>query len=107
MAKGKNAPAPAGATSNEVEEVKIEAVQTEEVVEETVQEDAQEVVEEVNEVSVINPKVFIAEDGTELEFDVHHFICPNGKKYTVAQAIAEAPEVLEVLYKANSFIFKK
>lgn len=135
MAKGNNAPAPAGATSNEVEGVQVEAVQVEEVQVEAVQvedvqvEDVQveevhseevqseEVkveavksdspVEEVNEVSVVSPEVFIAEDGTELEFAVHHFICPDGKKYTVAQAIAEAPEVLEVLYKANSFIFKK
>lgn len=123
MAKKNNAPAQAGATPKELEqkpaeevqvvetqseEVQVEEVQLEETQSEEVQvEEIQEEEVKVSEAEVIASNVFIAEDGTELTFAVQHFICPNGQRYTVEEAIATAPEVLEVLYKANSFIFKK
>lgn len=113
MAKKNNAPAQAGATPKELEqkpaeEVQVVETQSEEVQVEEVQiEEIQSEEVKASEAEVIASNVFIAEDGTELSFAVQHFICPNGQRYTVEEAIATAPEVLEVLYKANSFIFKK
>ena len=88
MAKGNNAPATAGATSKEVVETPvIEA-------------------EIVNEAEVIPSNIFVAEDGTQVEFAVKHFIHAK-RKYTVEEAVAEIPEVLQEFYERNSFIFKK
>ena len=88
MAKGNNAPATAGATSKEVVETPvIEA-------------------EIVNEAEVIPSNIFVAEDGTQVEFAVKHFIHAK-RKYTVEEAVAEIPEVLQEFYDRNSFIFKK
>jgi len=110
-----NAAAPAAATSTEAEEAKVNEVETtaeevtaEATAEETTAETAVATVEtaEVQEAEVIPSGVFVAEDGTELEFAVKHFIYDR-KKYTVEEALANAPEVLEALYQANSFIFKK
>ena len=64
------------------------------------------VVEEVQEVEIIANDTFIAEDGTEYEFTTGVFIFKQ-KKYTAAEAVANAPEVLEELVKLNSFILKQ
>ena len=99
MEKKKNAPANAGATSKEVVETPV--VETP-VIENT------EVVkaEIVNEAEVIPSNIFVAEDGTQVEFAVKHFIHAR-KKYTVEEAVAEIPEILQELYDRKSFIFKK
>lgn len=62
--------------------------------------------EKANEVEVIPSNVFVAADGTEVEFAVQHFIFGK-RKYTVEEAVAEIPEALQELYERNSFIFKK
>ena len=94
MSKDKNAPAKAGATSKEVVETPV--VETEAVV----------VAEVVNEAEVIPSNIFVAEDGTQVEFAVKHFIFGK-RKYTVEEAVAEIPEGLQELYERKSFIFKK
>ena len=100
MAKGNNAPATAGATSKEVVETPV--VQETQAVEETTVVEA----EIVNEAEVIPSNIFVAEDGTQVEFAVKHFIHAK-RKYTVEEAVAEIPEVLQEFYERNSFIFKK
>lgn len=62
--------------------------------------------EEVLEVELIAPGTFVSESGNEYEFTVGAFIF-KGKKYDVAEAVANAPEVLEELLKLNSFILKQ
>lgn len=64
------------------------------------------VVDEVQEVEIIASDTFVAEDGKEYEFTVGAFVF-KGKKYDVAEAVANAPEVLEELVKLNSFILKQ
>lgn len=64
------------------------------------------VVAEVQEVEIIANDTFIAEDGTEYEFTTGAFVF-KAKKYTAAEAVANAPEVLEELLKLNSFILKQ
>jgi hypothetical protein len=99
MGKNSNAPAKAGATSKEVVEtpvVETPVVENTEVVE----------AEIVNEAEVIPSNIFVAEDGTQVEFAVKHFIHAR-KKYTVEEAVAEIPEILQELYDRKSFIFKK
>ena len=96
MGKGKNTPASAGVTSKEVVETPVFAP---EVVQEPL-------VVVKNKLEVIPSNVFIAEDGTEVEFAVQHFIY-NKKKYTVEEAVAEVPEALQELFERKSFIFKK
>jgi len=64
------------------------------------------VVEEVQEVEIIAKDTFIAENGTEYEFTTGAFVF-KGKKYDAAEAVANAPEVLEELLKFNSFILKQ
>ena len=98
MAKNSNAPAEAGATSKEVVETPV--VETP-VVETPVVE-----AQIVNEAEVIPSNIFVAEDGTQVEFAVKHFIHAR-RKYTVEEAVAEIPEILQELYERNSFIFKK
>lgn len=88
MTKGNNAPATAGATSKEVEETPVVEAEI------------------VNEAEVIPSNIFVAEDGTQVEFAVKHFIHAK-RKYTVEEAVAEIPEVLQEFYERNSFIFKK
>ena len=77
------------------------------VVEETAAVIQEEVVatEEVLEVELIAPGTFISEEGNEYEFTTGAFVF-KGKKYDVADAVANAPEVLEELLKLNSFILK-
>lgn len=88
MGKGNNAPSKEGATSKEIIETPvIEA-------------------EVVNEAEVIPSNIFVAEDGTQVEFAVKHFIYGK-RKYTVEEAVAEIPEALQELYDRKSFIFKK
>jgi hypothetical protein len=89
-----NAPSEEGTTSNEVKETTD--VENTEVV----------AAEVVNETEVIASDVFVAEDGTEVEFAVKHFIYKK-RNYTVEEAVAEIPEALQELYERNSFIFKK
>lgn len=93
MAKDKNAPSTEGATSKEVVETTV--VETEVVVAEV-----------VNEAEVIPSNIFVAEDGTQVEFAVKHFIYGK-RKYTVEEAVAQIPEGLQELYDRKSFIFKK
>lgn len=62
--------------------------------------------QEVLEVELIAPGTFVSESGNEYEFTVGAFIF-KGKKYDVAEAVANAPEVLEELVKLNSFILKQ
>lgn len=62
--------------------------------------------EEALEVELIAPGTFISEDGTEYEFNTGAFVF-KGKKYDAAEAVANAPEVLEELVKLNSFILKQ
>lgn len=129
MGKKKNTPASAGVTSKEVVDTAV--IETQEVLNETAIEEttaventevvAAEVVNEtateenteventeevVNETEVIASDIFIAEDGTEVEFAVKHFIYAR-RNYTVAEAVAEIPEALQELYERKSFIFKK
>lgn len=61
---------------------------------------------EVQEVEIISGDTFIAENGTEYEFTTGAFVF-KGKKYAAAEAVANAPEVLEELVKLNSFILKQ
>jgi hypothetical protein len=96
MGKDKNAPATAGATSKEVVETPVFAP---EVVQEPL-------VVVTNEAEVIPSNIFVAEDGTQVEFAVKHFIFGK-RKYTVEEAVAEIPEGLQELYNRKSFIFKK
>lgn len=103
MSKNNNTPASAGVTSKEV--LKTKAVETP-VVETPLVETAKEENEKTNEVEVIPSNVFVAEDGTKVEFAVQHFIFGK-RKYTVEEAVAEIPEALQELYERNSFIFKK
>ena len=104
MGKAKNAPSTEGATSKEVVEtpvVEAEVVEASEVKTEEV------VVAKVsNEAEVIPSNIFVAEDGTQVEFAVKHFIFGK-RKYTVEEAVAEIPEGLQELYDRKSFIFKK
>ncbi len=62
--------------------------------------------EEVLEAELIAPDTFISEEGNEYEFTTGAFVF-KGKKYDVAEAVANAPEVLEELVKLNSFILKQ
>lgn len=62
--------------------------------------------EEVLEVELIAPGTFVSEEGNEYEFTTGAFVF-KGKKYDVAEAVANAPEVLEELVKLNSFILKQ
>lgn len=62
--------------------------------------------EEVLEVELIAPGTFVSEEGNEYEFTTGAFVF-KGKKYDVADALANAPEVLEQLVKLNSFILKQ
>lgn len=62
--------------------------------------------EEVLEAELIAPGTFISEAGNEYEFTTGAFVF-KGKKYDVADALANAPEVLEQLVKLNSFILKQ
>ena len=106
MGRNKNASASAEATSKEVKNEEV--VKAEEVVETT---NAVEATEEVkaeaeNNVEVLSSNIFVAEDGTEVEFAVKHFI-HSKRKYTVEEAVAEIPEALQELYERKSFIFKK
>lgn len=94
MGKGNNAPSTEGATSKEV--VEASEVKTEEVV----------VAKVSNEAELIPSNIFVAEDGTQVEFAVKHFIYGK-RKYTVEEAVAEIPEGLQELYERKSFIFKK
>ena len=61
---------------------------------------------EVLEVELIAPGTFISEEGNEYEFTTGAFVF-KGKKYDAAEAVANAPEVLEELVKLNSFILKQ
>lgn len=61
---------------------------------------------EVQDAEVISGNTFISEEGNEYEFTVSKFLF-KGKKYFVADAVANAPEVLEELLKLNSFILKQ
>jgi len=92
MGRNNRASASAEATSKEVK--------NEEVVK------AEEVVETTNAVEILSSNIFVAEDGTEVEFAVKHFI-HSKRKYTVEEAVAEIPEALQELYERKSFIFKK
>lgn len=92
MAKKEKAPVEAGAPSTE----KLEEVATAELAQ----------VEQVQEEEVISSNIFVAEDGTEVEFAVKHFIFGK-RKYTIEEAVAEIPEALQELYDRKSFIFKK
>lgn len=80
----------------ETADVNIEEVVAAEVVTDDV---------EVQEAQIIAADTFISEAGDEYEFTVSKFLF-KGKKYLVADAVANAPEVLEELLKLNSFIFK-
>ena len=62
--------------------------------------------EEVLEAELIAPGTFISAEGNEYEFTTGAFVF-KGKKYDVADALANAPEVLETLVKLNSFILKQ
>lgn len=62
--------------------------------------------QEVQEVALIAPDVFIAEDGSEYEFTVKSFLF-KGEKYDVADAVANASGVLDELVKLKSFILKQ
>ena len=62
--------------------------------------------EEVLEAELIAPNTFISEEGNEYEFTTGAFVF-KGKKYDVAEAVANAPEVLEQLVKLNSFILNQ
>ena len=88
MGKGKNAPSAEGATSKEVVETPVVEAEV------------------VNEAEVIPSNIFVAEDGTQVEFAVKHFIYDK-RKYTVEEAVVEIPEALQELYDRKSFIFKK
>lgn len=103
MGKDKNAPSTEGATSKEVVETPV--VETP-VVETTVVEAEVVEAEVSNEAEVIPSNIFVAEDGTQVEFAVKHFIFGK-RKYTVEEAVAEIPEGLQELYDRKSFIFKK
>ena len=107
MAKKIDAPAQAGATLEELEAQKIaaEAKAKEEAEKVEAEAKAKEEAEKA-EVEVISSNVFVAGDGTEVEFAVKHFIFGN-RKYTVEEAVAEIPEGLQELYDRKSFIFKK
>lgn len=61
---------------------------------------------QVQEVEIISDDTFVSESGAEYEFTVGAFVF-KGKKYDVAEAVANAPEVLEELVKLNSFILKQ
>ena len=99
MKKNSNASASAEATLNEVvENVAVEK----EVVEST----DKAVATIDNEVEILPCNIFIAEDGTEVEFAVKHFIYAKST-YTVEEAVASIPEALQELYERKSFIFKK
>lgn len=99
-----------GKTTKEATAVEqtAEAVVSEATVEvvEEVTETAVEVVEEALNAEVIASDVFIAEDGTECEFAVAHFI-HGRKRYYVADAVLNDSDVLQKLYEMNSTIFKK
>ena len=103
---GKNTPKASADTTADatIEETAVEAVET--VLEETAVEVVETTNEEVHTAEVIASDVFIAEDGTKLTFNVNSFIF-KGKTYQVADAIANAPEVLQKLADLNSFIFKR
>lgn len=96
MGKNSNAASSEAAASNEVVETPVFAP---EVVQEPL-------VVASNEAEVIASNVFVAEDGTQVEFAVQHFIFRK-RKYTVEEAVAEIPEALQELYERKSFIFKK
>jgi len=104
MGKSNNAPSTEGATPEEVVGTALVAETPEEVVETALV--AEFTNENENEVEVIPSNVFVAIDGTEVEFAVQHFIYKK-RKYTVEEAVAEIPEDLQDLYDRKSFIFKK
>ncbi len=104
MGRNRTASASAEATSKEVKNEEV--VKTEEVVETTNAVETKEEVEAENNVEVLSSNIFVAEDGTEVEFAVKHFI-HSKRKYTVEEAVAEIPEALQELYERKSFIFKK
>lgn len=104
MGRNNTASASAEATSKEVKNKEV--VKTEEVVETTNAVETKEKVEAENNVEVLSSNIFVAEDGTEVEFAVKHFI-HSKRKYTVEEAVAEIPEALQELYERKSFIFKK
>lgn len=83
-----------------------EATAVEPTAEAVVSETTVEVVEEVLNAEVIASDIFIAEDGTECEFAVAHFI-HGRKRYYVADAVLNDSDVLQKLYEMNSTIFKK
>ena len=62
--------------------------------------------EQVLEVELISADTFVSESGNEYGFTVGAFIF-KGKRYNVAEAVANAPEVLEEVVKLNSFILKQ
>lgn len=104
MGRNKNASASAGVTSKEVETKKV--AKAEEVIETATEEVNTLEAEVSNEVEVIPSDIFVDKDGTEVEFAVKHFI-HSKRKYTVEEAVAEIPDVLQELYDRKSFIFKK
>jgi hypothetical protein len=106
MAKAKKETAVVDETAAVIQEevVTTEVVATEEV--STVTGFAAQEVGEVLEVELIAPDTFISEEGKEYEFTTGAFVF-KGKKYDVADAVANAPEVLEELLKLNSFILKQ
>ncbi len=124
MAKNNNAPAKAGATPEELEAQRLaaeskakeesekaeaEAKAKEEAEKAEAEAKAKEEAEKAevsNEAEVIPSNIFVAEDGTQVEFAVKHFIFGK-RKYTVEEAVAEIPEGLQELYERKSFIFKK
>lgn len=122
MGRNRTASASAEATSKEVKNEEVvkteEVVETTNAVETTKEVEAEEVVETTkevetteevqaeNNVEVLSSNIFVAEDGTEVEFAVKHFI-HSKRKYTVEEAVAEIPEALQELYERKSFIFKK
>jgi RNase adaptor protein for sRNA GlmZ degradation len=103
---GKETPKASAATTADanIEETTQEVVET--VVEETTQEVVETTNEEVHTAEVIASDVFVDKDGNELTFNVKAFIF-KGKKYQVADAVKDAPEVLQQLADLNSFIFKR
>lgn len=102
MGKNSNAASSEAATSNEVVETAVVEAEVVEVPAEANQDEA----EITNEAEVIHSNIFVAEDGTQVEFAVQHFIFGK-RKYTVEEAVAEIPEGLQELYERKSFIFKK
>ena len=104
MGRNNRASASAEATSKEVKNEEV--VKAEEVVETTKEVETTEEVQAENNVEVLSSNIFVAEDGTEVEFAVKHFI-HSKRKYTVEEAVAEIPEALQELYERKSFIFKK